>query len=1186
MKKRVLALLICACMLIGMVPVFANEIAESGSTSSSSVEGTTSSETETGSTEGTGDASEPPVDNGDASEPPVDNGDTSEPPVDTGDTSEPPVDDGDSSEPPVDTGDSSEPPVDPAQPGGPEHPIVVPPENLLPSIPEFPNPFPPIELHCNCGAGEGEAHQPGCPLYVEPEVEFDAEALYDTLMAAETAEEAEALVAELTEEEAQLFLDSLTEEEYAALEEHINSLAEPMDVLDVVSVSDVAPFLAPVEVKSPMRRARMLSASTEENGLVLDKKAEKDGDFYKITLEAFVTGAIKISTQTIPSDIVLVLDVSGSMGNTSNNDPYITVGSKDDTSGLDSKYGGAKGIYQFNSWGWNDMRFYNGEWQYKSLLSGWKRLDSAWFGSDVRIKKIDALKISTQNFIDQVEDKSVDENGNVIDNRVAIVKFAGDKNNTVGNDFETGSNYNCSQIVKGLTSVNTGASDLRATITSLRHGGATSADYGMQYAETILNGIDSTRKSNRVVIMFTDGEPNHSNGFDNKVANTTIGTSKNIKAGGATVYTVGIFNGADDSIPISSNASNMNKYMHYVSSNFKNAENLANPGAPTYPEDKNQSYYLAADSASKLDEIFKNIAENIETGGASINLGADTEVRDIVSEYFDMPANANAIDVYTADYEGYDAEGNRVFDDANRTPYNADIVVDSDTKAVKVTNFDYSSSDNCVTDKTANGTTTYSGKKLIIEFDVTMRDGFWGGNGVPTNGNASAVYDKSGNLVKKFDVPHVNVPINIPAPGTKDLNVYYNGEDVPGVKDLNDGITLPTGENAWQDDYINTITYSMNGTVSMTQDGTYTITATAQPLYSGNYTEGTSTATAEVDVFTPTADFHDSVLYLMQTPVYADQNLGTLTWKHGDATSDTVNMFGREPAQTYTYDVTPNPLTENSTVQPTLSLNGTEYGGTETFTVHVKKPTVKWTDTSCYYGAIIPTSFAPVGDVIWALADGDTVPQGEYIEPTAPGLSYTFDVASNTLMSKEIVAVNAYVTILGQDATQFVTFTWEKNSEVCSADCTAKPESAEFRIHPKFCTLIVNKNITGKIDDPQDSFIFTVNGTGNKYAENVKDMKVTVQKDGQVTISGLPVGTYTVTEDTNWSWRYTTDDATDTATLSSSNGNDTTAITNTLRNEKWLSGSSIAENTWSANNTQVERTKGPGLLEKIRKLFG
>ena len=167
-----------------------------------------------------------------------------------------------------------------------------------------------------------------------------------------------------------------------------------------------------------------------------------------------------------------------------------------------------------------------------------------------------------------------------------------------------------------------------------------------------------------------------------------------------------------------------------------------------------------------------------------------------------------------------------------------------------------------------------------------------------------------------------------------------------------------------------------------------------------------------------------------------------------------------------------------------------------------------------------------------------------------------------------------------------MTFTWEKNSEVCSADCTAKPESAEFRIYPKTCTLTIDKTISGTVDDEQDSFIFTVNGVGNKYAENVKDMKVTVQKDGQVTISGLPVGTYTVTEDTNWSWRYTTDDATDTATLSSSNVNGATAITNTLHNEKWLSGSSIAENTWSANNAQVERTKGSGLLEKIRKLFG
>lgn len=91
--------------------------------------------------------------------------------------------------------------------------------------------------------------------------------------------------------------------------------------------------------------------------------------------------------------------------------------------------------------------------------------------------------------------------------------------------------------------------------------------------------------------MFTDGEPNHQNGFDTTVANSAIASSKSIKDAGATVYTISVFEGSNDTVPMPSNASNVNKYMHYVSSNFKNAESMDNAGIPTYPTDS--SYYLA-----------------------------------------------------------------------------------------------------------------------------------------------------------------------------------------------------------------------------------------------------------------------------------------------------------------------------------------------------------------------------------------------------------------------------------------------------------------------------------------------------------------------------------------------------------------------------------------------------------------
>lgn len=230
--------------------------------------------------------------------------------------------------------------------------------------------------------------------------------------------------------------------------------------------------------------------------------ANEDGT-YKVALN--VTGAKSADTGEIvtnqPLDIVLVLDVSGSMA--------------------DNLSGGPK--------------------------------------------KIDALKTAVNGFIDA----TADENATISDrsqrNRIALVKFAGDVSSSVGDDFyrKDGYSYNYTQIVSNLTDE---VSGLTSTVDRLRAAGATSADYAFDRAEAAL-AYQPRANAKKVVIFFTDGEPNHGRGFDPDVAAAAVNKAKSLKDDGTTIYSIGVVSGADPG----DTTSDLNKYMHGISSNYPNA---------------------------------------------------------------------------------------------------------------------------------------------------------------------------------------------------------------------------------------------------------------------------------------------------------------------------------------------------------------------------------------------------------------------------------------------------------------------------------------------------------------------------------------------------------------------------------------------------------------------------------------
>lgn len=808
------------------------------------------------------------------------------------------------------------------------------------------------------------------------------------------AEQYAALKSVDNEADAQALFNTLTEAQQTALVAYAQTQAAgdttPVQELNVVSSSVVAPLVkADSAEEKAVKKVQMRAAlkvapnpdSTDNKetdagheGLFTNKNVIKEDGSYTLKLESYVTGNVTISTETnpLPSDIVLVLDVSGSM------DEYITVGSKNETSELDTKYGGKEGVYEYCSVGslWRPMRYYEGSWQYNGL-GGWKNLDQSHFGTqEIRISKMNALKIATKNFVDQVQVKA-EKDG--VDHKISIVKFAGDKKNTVGNEYYSYYYYNYSQTVLNLTS-SSSAETIKSTINNLTAGGATAADYGMEHARDIINAVN--RESNKVVIMFTDGEPNHENGFDPAVANATIAASKEIKAAGATVYTIGVFGNADDTVPMPTNATNPNKYMHYVSSNFKNANSMTDSGTATYPGG-NQSYYLAANNADQINGIFKQISEQIATGGASRVLGSTSVVKDSVTEYFNVPEDTGDIKVYTAAYLGYNADGTRKF--GTPKPYtNAQINIDGQT--ISVSNFDYSSDTNCVMDtQNADGTTTYTGNKLIIEFAITPKDDFLGGNQVPTNEAISGVYEKPEDTtpVGNFVVPKTNVPIKPVTVTAADKNVYLTGnltEDqlmVGAIVKCGDvDITNPDNLQPWQKAYVN-INITASGLQNLTNDTTYTVNATVSPNNtSGTAVEQTGSATAKVNVFKPELTFKDSEVYYGATaPTDYSDNLTKTEWKHGDKVDSAVTMTGEKPALALTYtpgtgidkgiikttddipvavtaqigstDVTSHVTFKHNDCDPVCRWDETTSGGNPAFLLHVKTCTLTITKSGC-----------------------------------------------------------------------------------------------------------------------------------------------------------------------------------------------------------------------------------------------
>lgn len=923
--------------------------------------------------------------------------------------------------------------------------------------------------------------------------------------------------------------------------------------IPAVNFTNVAPLVqANAQAANGPARAPMLRAVSaapaapervQQDALVTSKTAtpvpNSDGT-YKIRLESYSTGTVTEQTTTKPTDIVLVLDQSGSMKdcivcgrtikNGSTHDAYVATyevnqnGSyyiKDPTTGeykgplnwCDGEHrrktceGGA---------GWYPERSRDGSLHTAAAkLTPKTEPNSTGAQFYVKVKescssRLSALKEAVTNFVDQVSKEATE---NKVEHRIAIVGFSSNDYDDGDTDFKnteilTGctvsENNGVQYVVKPSNGTSTAYENYisacgkalvtpekaKAAINYLEAKGGTETDKGMQMAKDILdNDSKQNDDRNRVVVLFTDGVPMIYSGYngdsDSTItsrANRAINIANSI-CDNATVYTVGVFSGANGDISKGlpqnngswENGTNRpNRFMHLVSSNYPDAKAMDKQGNVNSSLKNGDSYYLSAGDAATLNSIFKKISDNIST--PSIKLGSKAEVRDIVSPYFTAPANADGITVY-AEKAGPDSSGGYSWEKDKAYTDSAKMKAEVKGQAVTVSGFDYDK--NFVSQMGRNEANPkeggdFYGRRLVVEFTVKAKPGFLGGNNVPTNTSDSGVYDENKTLVENFEYPCVNVPINTPMLDSKDANVYYGGT-VPKAGELCTTGTI--GEK--MDDYVD-ITYSVDGTtVSNTTDDTYQVTMTVSPKYNGANADGavqkaqTKTVTSTVNVYKPEITFNDSRINYGETANYT-QNGGTVVWKHGNDAA--ANMTGTEPTLTYAYDPKQKPLTEDTYVRVTVT------------------------------------------------SDKDT---------------------ATTKIS---------------DA---VTFMHTKDTDF--PGCSFDPAQGQFIVHINVFDLTIEKKAAnGSEIDPNQIFVFHVVSNDGKT-----NMEVTVKGIGSVTIKGLPLGkNYTVTEETDWTWQYKPDKPEEVFTPS---GDHSVTFTNTYSKSNWLTSFAEVINKWI--NGRIEQTE-------------
>lgn len=936
----------------------------------------------------------------------------------------------------------------------------------------------------------------------------------------------------MSEEDREEFLDFMWK----------SGLGEIVEVSrNIVSYTEVGPFLPPVSgpVMRTLARFAMRSLAAEEpdwtepDGIEVRKSVSDemvDGKYW-LTLESWVTGDVRIVSEEekVPTDIVLVLDQSGSMANKDFTE-YVTY-RKVENQKNQSLYKNSNNLYyKVNDETYTKVsvserngtytyRFNDGSGQQTITSRGANSIptelkDKLYTRQDSnKISRGEALKSAAETFVENVLENNV-EDGVVLGHRIAVVGFAHGSEAynrggtyipaygntevlTVMGDSPVAYDKTNATIYKdALMPVsdseegNVLNSKIDRAIDWLDAKGATQVDLGLEMAQKILqqNKPGENEKRNQVVVVLTDGVPTSGSSFENSVANDAISLSKSMKQGGVTVYSIGIFDGAAPTADISptnneNETKKANRFMHYISSNYPNASNISNGGSKA-----DDGYYLAASNVDELTDIFTQISEGTSGGANITSLNEQTVLKDVITDSFMLPEGTKAedIEVYTAEFNGK-VDGEYTW----KAPveYDEAVINVDEEKTVTVSGFNYSS--NFVgEEESSSGGRINRGKKLIVRIPITpdYSNGTFGGGIENTNTNSSGIYTGTGTPVEPFEPPHAYIPVRYEmaaanqaiyltkAPEFDKLIAYANGFEPDG--DNNENVTI-----------VYTIKDENNEIVA-----TYTIPA--------------------------------------------GQNTGVLE----PQSNDTISLM-EDTVYTVSCTVTPATAGKNA-----LTLN-------EASTVYVVRPQITFKDSLLYLGETAPTDADYTANnlessISWI---SETKPLTVDVIGNAPTITYTFKPDATTNFQKDTY-VGVTETIGTTDITAYVTALHANCDEV--SPCQFEKEKGQFIVHVKTCTLTVVKNISNEVEDLDQVFLFTVTDS------NGAEWHIPIVGKGSKTITNLPIGNYTVREDTDWSWRYTCIEQSGNVTLSSQNPNGSVTITNTLSNNQWLSDETQGNNVF------------------------
>lgn len=552
---------------------------------------------------------------------------------------------------------------------------------------------------------------------------------------------------------------------------------------------------------------------------------QNDDGTYKVRLESWATGTQTIVEKHLPMDIVLVLDVSGSMKTkdvVSSADTPTQVGENEKNESLRSKAAANNLFVQVdgNYYPVTVQRNPNGqgsntEYTYSYTKDGstvnlgtYKGSKRTYSNSNMPlysvqsnnyITRLDALKNAVNAFIEKV---ATDATKNKVDHKISIVKFAGTElTNKNGDDmYWVGQDHrNNTQIVKELTSANvtSNVTALQAAVNALNYGGATQADFGMNRAAAALGSFTSedVKTRGRIVIMFTDGVPTDYQDYDNGVAGNAVAKARELKDKGAKVYTIAMIGSANPS----DTSRNINRYMNGVSSNYPQAtkcdsgyyiDHWYHYGVDLGTRGDGSYYQAASSSADSLKKIFDAISKDISNNTTALDESAI--LFDELPENFEIPANAQNITTKTADYTGENTWG------ADTTVTNLRIKPKNNNTLFEITGFNYA--DNWCGKRTDN---SYGGKKLIVEFNI-QHDNYGGTQ--PTNKSAGISNEEEEDALVIVPNPSIAVPIAIPSITGASATKVYDGTGIDVLENVAvEADKLVTGENEGKNEFVDII---------------------------------------------------------------------------------------------------------------------------------------------------------------------------------------------------------------------------------------------------------------------------------------------------------------------------------------------------------------------------------------------